>query len=123
MPSVAGENGAGASCFCGYESLGFHHVGRRSARLALDKESGVMGGLSIWHWLIVGAVVLLVFGGKGKISDIMGDVAKGIKSFKKGLAEEDQTPEVERPGESPMRTIDHQTAADPAKIPDTRKLG
>ena len=46
-----------------------------------------MGGLSIWHWLIVGAVVLLVFGGKGKISDIMGDVAKGTKSFKKGLAE------------------------------------
>ncbi|MCI0601195.1 MAG: twin-arginine translocase TatA/TatE family subunit, partial [Beijerinckiaceae bacterium] len=33
-----------------------------------------MGGLSIWHWLIVGAVVLIVFGGKGKISDIMGDV-------------------------------------------------
>ena len=58
-----------------------------------------MGGLSIWHWLIVGAVMLLVFGGKGKISDIMGDVAKGIKSFKKGLAEEDQKPELERPGE------------------------
>ena len=53
-----------------------------------------MGGLSIWHWLIVGAVVLLVFGGKGKISDIMGDVAKGIKSFKKGLAEEDEKPEI-----------------------------
>ncbi|MGH6820443.1 MAG: twin-arginine translocase TatA/TatE family subunit [Methylocella sp.] len=83
-----------------------------------------MGSLSIWHWLIVGAVVLLVFGGKGKISDIMGDVAKGIKSFKKGMAEEDQKPEVvERPGDPPMRTIDHQTAADPAKIPDIRKLG
>ena len=81
-----------------------------------------MGGLSIWHWLIVGAVMLLVFGGKGKISDIMGDVAKGIKSFKKGLAEEDQTPAVERPGDPPLRTIDHQTA-DSAKIPDTRKLG
>ena len=84
---------------------------------------GVMGGLSIWHWLIVGAVMLLVFGGKGKISDIMGDVAKGIKSFKKGLAEEDQKPELERPGDPPMRTIDHQTAADADKIPDTRKLG
>ncbi|MGB6175728.1 MAG: twin-arginine translocase TatA/TatE family subunit [Methylocella sp.] len=82
-----------------------------------------MGGLSIWHWLIVGAVLLLVFGGKGfKISDVMGDVAKGIKAFKKGLAEEDQKPEVERPGDPPVRTIDHQTAADPAKIPDTRKL-
>ncbi len=74
-----------------------------------------MGGLSIWHWLIVGAVLLLVFGGKGKISDIMGDVAKGIKSFKKGLAEEEQKPEVERPGDPPMRTIDHQTAANSAK--------
>jgi sec-independent protein translocase protein TatA len=83
-----------------------------------------MGGLSIWHWLIVGAVLLLVFGGKGfKISDIMGDVAKGIKSFKKGLAEEDQKPEVPPPGDPTMRTIDHQTAADPAKIPDTSKLG
>ena len=82
-----------------------------------------MGGLSIWHWLIVGAVVLIVFGGKGKISDIMGDVAKGIKSFKKGLAEEDQMPEVERPRDPPVRTIDHQTATDPAKIPDTCKLG
>jgi sec-independent protein translocase protein TatA len=82
-----------------------------------------MGGLSIWHWIIVGAVVLIVFGGKGKISDIMGDVAKGIKSFKKGIAEEDEKPEVPRPSDAPMRSIDHQTAADPAKIPESRKLG
>ena len=41
-----------------------------------------MGSLSIWHWLIVGAVVLLVFGGRNKISDMMGDVARGIKAFK-----------------------------------------
>jgi len=82
-----------------------------------------MGGLSIWHWLIVGAVVLIVFGGKGKISDIMGDVAKGIKSFKKGLAEEDIKPELQRPSEAPMRGIDQQTDGDPAKISETRKLG
>ena len=62
-----------------------------------------MGGLSIWHWLIVGAVMLLVFGGKGKISDIIGVCRQGNKSFKKGLAEEDQKPEVERPGDPPMR--------------------
>jgi len=87
-------------------------------------EVYAMGGLSIWHWLIVGAVVLIVFGGKGKISDIMGDVAKGIKSFKKGLAEEeDEKPELQRPSESPMRSIDHQTAPDPIKISETRKLG
>ncbi len=48
-----------------------------------------MGSLSIWHWLIVGAVLLLVFGGRGKISDMMGDVAKGIKAFKKGMADDD----------------------------------
>ena len=51
-----------------------------------------MGSLSIWHWLIVIAVVALLFGGRGKISDLMGDVAKGVKSFKKGLADEDEPP-------------------------------
>jgi sec-independent protein translocase protein TatA len=63
-----------------------------------------MGSLSIWHWLVVGAVLLLVFGGRGKISDMMGDVAKGIKAFKKGMADE----EVEAPKSDPMKTIDHQ---------------
>ncbi len=82
-----------------------------------------MGGLSIWHWLIVGAVVLIVFGGKGKISDIMGDVAKGIKSFKKGLTEDSEKAEIQPPSDPPVRTIDHQSASDPAKIPETRKLG
>ena len=81
-----------------------------------------MGGLSIWHWIIVGAVVLIVFGGKGKISDIMGDVAKGIKSFKKGLAEESDKAEVRPSADPPMRSIDHQTAADPVKASETHKL-
>ncbi|MFC0246284.1 twin-arginine translocase TatA/TatE family subunit [Falsochrobactrum ovis] len=47
-----------------------------------------MGTFSIWHWLIVLAVVLILFG-RGKIPELMGDVAKGIKNFKSGLAEED----------------------------------
>jgi sec-independent protein translocase protein TatA len=47
-----------------------------------------MGGLSIWHWLVVIVVVMLLFG-RGKISDLMGDVAKGVKSFKKGLADDE----------------------------------
>jgi sec-independent protein translocase protein TatA len=47
-----------------------------------------LGSFSIWHWLIVILLVMVLFG-RGKISDLMGDVAKGIKSFKKGLAEED----------------------------------
>ncbi len=46
-----------------------------------------MGSLSIWHWLLVILVVVLLFG-RGRISDVMGDFAKGIKSFKKGLADE-----------------------------------
>ncbi len=48
-----------------------------------------MGSLSIWHWIVVGGVVFVLFSGKFKISDVMGDVAKGIKAFKKGLAEEE----------------------------------
>jgi sec-independent protein translocase protein TatA len=49
-----------------------------------------MGGLSLWHWLVVGVVILLLFG-KGRFSDMMGDVAKGIKSFKKGMTEDDES--------------------------------
>ena len=56
-----------------------------------------MGGLSIWHLLIVGVIVLVLFGGKGKLSDIMGDFAKGIKSFKKGLSDEDEKPKPVEP--------------------------
>ena len=52
-----------------------------------------MGSMSIWHWVIVALVVLLLFG-KGRISEMMGDLAKGIKSFKKGLAEDDMAPPV-----------------------------
>ena len=48
-----------------------------------------MGSFSIWHWLIVLVVVLLLFG-RGKIPELMGDMAKGIKSFKKGMAEDDE---------------------------------
>ena len=46
-----------------------------------------MGSFSIWHWMIVLLVVLLLFG-SGKVSTLMGDFAKGIKSFKKNMAEE-----------------------------------
>ena len=48
-----------------------------------------MGSLSIWHWLIVILVVVLLFG-RNKISDLMGDVARGVKSFKKGLSDDDE---------------------------------
>jgi sec-independent protein translocase protein TatA len=67
-----------------------------------------MGSFSIWHMLILLAVVLLMFG-KGKISEIMGDFAKGIKSFKKGMAEDE---DVAKKPEQP-KVIDAQ-----AKTPD-----
>ncbi len=59
-----------------------------------------MGGLSLWHWLVVLAVAAVVFGGKGKISSVMGDFAKGIKAFKSGMKEEDAVavPQVQAPG-------------------------
>jgi sec-independent protein translocase protein TatA len=47
-----------------------------------------MGSMSIWHWLVVAVIVLLLFG-RGKIPELMGDVAKGIKSFKAGMKDED----------------------------------
>ena len=46
-----------------------------------------MGALSIWHILILAVIALVLFGGRGKVSDLMGDFGKGINSFKKGLAE------------------------------------
>jgi sec-independent protein translocase protein TatA len=48
-----------------------------------------MGGLSIWHWLIVLVVVMLLFG-TGKVSNLMGEFGKGIKTFKQNVASEDE---------------------------------
>jgi sec-independent protein translocase protein TatA len=62
------------------------------------------GGFSIWHWLIVGLVVLLLFG-KGRFSDMMGDVAKGLKNFKKGMSEDE---------EAEQRRLTAERAAQPA---------
>jgi sec-independent protein translocase protein TatA len=49
-----------------------------------------MGSLSIWHWLLVIGVGVLLFGGKGKVSSVMGDFAKGIKAFKSGMKEPEE---------------------------------
>jgi sec-independent protein translocase protein TatA len=62
-----------------------------------------MGSLSIWHWIVVVVVVLLLFG-RGKISELMGDMAQGIKAFKKGMSEDDTAKTETKPGE-PMKTI------------------
>jgi sec-independent protein translocase protein TatA len=90
-----------------------------------------MGGASIWHWVIVGLVVMLLFG-RGKISEMMGDVAKGIKAFKKGMSDDDTaattTTTVTTPSTTanePVRTIEHQstTGAPTAAATTERKLG
>ena len=65
-----------------------------------------MGSFSVWHWLIVLVIVLVLFG-RGKIPELMGDVAKGIKSFKKGISEDDApeaTKTVEHKAEEPKET-------------------
>jgi sec-independent protein translocase protein TatA len=65
-----------------------------------------MGSFSIWHWLIVLVVVLLVFG-RGKIPELMGDMAKGIKSFKKGMADDtdvDDPKTVEHRSDEPVNS-------------------
>lgn len=72
-----------------------------------------MGTFSLWHIAILAVVALLLFGGRGKISDLMGDVAKGIKSFRQGLNDPEDA-----------KTING-TAANPSATPnkDTTKVG
>jgi len=71
----------------------------------------MMGSLSIWHWLIVALVVVVMFGGRGRLSSLMGDAAKGIRAFQDGLKGE---PEAEKPT-STLTTTDADASKDPAK--------
>ena len=68
----------------------------------MTAEDSPMEGLSIWHWIVVIIVVLLLFG-RGKVSGLMGDVAQGIKAFRKGMSE-DEKPAV--PPTNPAETIE-----------------
>lgn len=74
-----------------------------------------MGSLSIWHWIVVLVVVLLLFG-RGKISELMGDMAQGIKAFKKGMSEDETAKADPKPADA-MKTInaDAKPQAEPAK--------
>jgi sec-independent protein translocase protein TatA len=73
-----------------------------------------MGGFSLWHWLVVGLVILLLFG-KGRFSEMMGDVAKGLKSFKKGIGEDDEASPSAPPRRlNDERAIDQPPSAAPA---------
>jgi sec-independent protein translocase protein TatA len=80
-----------------------------------------MGSLSIVHWIIIIAVALLLFGGRGKISSLMGDFAEGIKAFKKGMSEDDKAAATTTPAEP--KTIDHQPAERVTSQPESHKAG
>ncbi len=78
-----------------------------------------MGSFSLWHWIIVLAIVLVLFGGRGKISALMGDFGKGLKSFKKGVKDDDedvvvQAREVPHEPRTPMSA--------PVTEPQTKKI-
>ena len=88
-----------------------------------------MGGASIWHWIVVGLLFVVLFG-RGKISEMMGDVAKGIKAFKKGMSEDETvtttTATTPTAGETEtVRTIEHRTTEPATSAPVTadRKAG
>ena len=87
-----------------------------------------MGGERIWDWIVVGLVVMLLFG-RGKISEMMGDVAKGIKAFKKGMSDDEaaaeptQTTTVQTTTVEPVKTLDHQPAHSAAATTAGTTLG
>jgi sec-independent protein translocase protein TatA len=81
-----------------------------------------MGGASIWHWIVVGLIVVLLFG-RGKISDMMGDVAKGIKAFKKGMSEDETTAAKPVQPVEPVRTIDQQVGTPTNATTTDHKVG
>ena len=75
-----------------------------------------MGGISIWQLAIVGILVVLLFG-RGKISELMGDVAKGIKSFKKGMKDDDDATEADVAGRVTTDHVDADgTPAEPIDV-------
>jgi len=77
-----------------------------------------MGSFSIWHWLVVLLVILLLFG-SGKISGLMGDLAKGIKSFKQNIKEDekDASMEAQAPAAPPAGNIQGPAAAQATATP------
>lgn len=73
-----------------------------------------MGAFSIWKILLIVLILVLLFGGRGKISSVMGDMARGIKSFKSGLKDEDETPPAPIPDRG--QTIDATPTRDKTEV-------
>ncbi len=76
-----------------------------------------MGSLSIWHWLVVAVIVLLLFG-RGKITELMSDAASGIKAFKKGMSDDEETKKAEEEAKK-LADANAATAVDAAKSSTT----
>ncbi|MFC4351298.1 twin-arginine translocase TatA/TatE family subunit [Fodinicurvata halophila] len=81
------------------------------------------GSFSIWHWLIVLAVVLILFGGGGKIPKLMKDLGSGITQFKRGMKEEDKSDEnsEDENGEKPALNRDETSTAQSEKVDEEKK--
>ena len=78
-----------------------------------------MGTFSIWHWIIVLAVILLLFGGRGKIPNLMRDMGQGINAFKRGLKEEDKDKDQGKADDTaakPEKAIETEPAAASATV-------
>jgi sec-independent protein translocase protein TatA len=80
-----------------------------------------MMGFSVLHLLLFVVIVLLLFGGRGKISAVMGDFAKGIKSFKKGLAEEEGAANADAPPAPKPEAVENRAAGNSVETTDTRE--
>jgi sec-independent protein translocase protein TatA len=74
-----------------------------------------MGSFSIWHWIIVLVLILVLFG-RGKVSELMGDVAKGIKSFKKGMADDDEPAQSRAIGRDPADPVTAERVETKSKV-------
>ena len=77
-----------------------------------------MGGFSIWHILIFAIIILLLFGGN-RFSAMMGDVAKGLKSFKQGMSEDDKPAERQEPRPLPRSSDPIDVTPEPRRTTDS----
>src|SRR3569623_309614 len=93
-----------SSCFQPFQRLGSSPIGWRSRHSVQVEDT--MGSMSIWHWIVVIGVVLLLLG-RGKITDLMGDDEQGIKAFKKSKADDDDKPVAKS---EPVKTIDNSSS-------------
>jgi sec-independent protein translocase protein TatA len=90
---------------------------------AIESKEASLMGFSMQHLLLFAVIALLLFGGRGKISEIMGDFAKGIKSFKKGLADDEAAANANAPAAPKPEAIENRAAAQPVETTDTHKVG